>query len=231
MQVSGHKNVQSINNYCHVSVQHQKTMSRILSSSSTETALPVARSNSAETTEMVSSSSSKGSWLPVGLFRGAVIHGGHFNITVNTLNQSPKSSTTKRYFQTCSTYIWFKWWGQSPISLGCSMPEWFRVSHFEQLQITYFPYFWQTFSLRCNFVTKALEGENLSMNKTNKLQHGKCFCTHSLAARSFVSWKQTNSCVNTVRAHFPWSNLYIFTVVWRKTLAAFVLITLAVSCM
>ena len=43
------------------------------------------------------------------------------------------------------------------------------------------------------------ERENLSMNKTNKLQHGKCFCTvfthsfvcfhetHSLAARSFVS--------------------------------------------
>ena len=104
MQVSGHKNVQSINNYSHVSVQQQKNMSRILSSSSTESAepanvpaLPVARSNSEETTEMVSSSSSKGSGLPVGLFSGAVIHGGHFNITVNTLNQSPKSSTTKRF--------------------------------------------------------------------------------------------------------------------------------------
>ena len=58
--------------------------------------MPAARSNSEETTEMVSSSSAKSSGLPVGLFSGAVIHGGHFNITVNTLNQSPTSSTTKR---------------------------------------------------------------------------------------------------------------------------------------
>ncbi len=34
MQISGHRNIQSINNYRHVSQDQQKTMSRILSSSS-----------------------------------------------------------------------------------------------------------------------------------------------------------------------------------------------------
>ena len=29
-------------------------------------------------------------------------------------------------------------------------------------------------------------------------------------AHSFVFWYANNSSVNTVRAHFPWSNLYIF---------------------
>jgi len=33
MQLSGHKNVQSINNYSHVSQEQQKSMSRILSGS------------------------------------------------------------------------------------------------------------------------------------------------------------------------------------------------------
>ena len=33
MQLSGHKNVQSINNYIHVSQEQQKSMSRILSGS------------------------------------------------------------------------------------------------------------------------------------------------------------------------------------------------------
>ena len=41
MQLSGHKNIQSINNYSHVSEQQQKTMSRILSgSSSTKPVVP-----------------------------------------------------------------------------------------------------------------------------------------------------------------------------------------------
>ena len=61
------------------------------------------------------------------------------------------------------------------------------------------------------------------MYKINKLQHGKCF-VRCLRTRCFVSkislvrcahsfdfWYVNNSCVNTIRAHFPWSNLYILT--------------------
>ena len=28
-------------------------------------------------------------------------------------------------------------------------------------------------------------------------------------AHSYVFWYANNECVNTIRAHFPWSNLYI----------------------
>ena len=28
-------------------------------------------------------------------------------------------------------------------------------------------------------------------------------------AHSFVFWYANNSCINTIRTHFPWSNLYV----------------------
>ena len=37
-------------------------------------------------------------------------------------------------------------------------------------------------------------------------------------AHSFISWYTNNSCVNTVRAHFPWSDLYKLDVIERINL-------------
>ena len=34
---------------------------------------------------------------------------------------------------------------------------------------------------------------------------------------ALVVFVSEHSCVNTVRAHFPWSNLYIFIIVERKS--------------
>ena len=75
----------------------------------------------------------------------------------------------------------------------------FNTVHFGLITEHIFRIFGRLFHSVVILSNKALEGENLSMNKTNKLQHGKCFCTvfthsfagfhetHSLAARSFVS--------------------------------------------
>ena len=56
----------------------------------------------------------------------------------------------------------------------------------------------------------------------NTIPHGKCFVrylrtrcscirnlTRSLRSLSFDFWYINNSCVNTVRQHFPWSILYV----------------------
>ena len=48
MQLSGHRNVQSINNYSHTSRQQQKNMSRILSATSTERATKLHRALATE---------------------------------------------------------------------------------------------------------------------------------------------------------------------------------------
>ena len=104
-----HKNIQSINNYSHVSEQQQKTMSRILSvSSSTKPVVLECTSRVLAQGETMSCSSHHSvSGLPslssptsaaTGLFSGAVINGGHFNININTVNKSPTTvSTTKRH--------------------------------------------------------------------------------------------------------------------------------------
>ena len=118
MQLSGHKNIQSINNYSHVSEQQQKTMSRILSgfAYSTEPAVLDNTSRSqnnkqlkkvlAQGETMSCSTYHSVSALPApsnptsaatGLFSGAVINGGHFTININTVNKSlPTVSTTKQ---------------------------------------------------------------------------------------------------------------------------------------
>ena len=113
MQLSGHKNIQSMNNYSHVSEQQQKTMSRILSGSASSTKPAVFECTSqnkrvlAQGETMSCSSYHSVSGLPAssnptsaatGLFSGAVINGGRFNININTVNKSPTTiSTTKQH--------------------------------------------------------------------------------------------------------------------------------------
>ena len=114
MQLSGHKNIQSINNYSHVSEQLQKTMSRILSdstpSSSTKPAvlewtsqnkrvLAQGETISCSSYHLVSGlpASSNPTSSATGLCRGAVINGDHFNININTVNKSPTTVSTKQH--------------------------------------------------------------------------------------------------------------------------------------
>ena len=89
MQLSGHKNVQSINNYSHVSQQQQKTMSRILSGSSsmaeTETRALV------KTTKQQSPTSTA-----AGLFNGAVFYGGNFTFNINPSSTSLSTSKVQK---------------------------------------------------------------------------------------------------------------------------------------
>ena len=105
MQISGHRNVQSINNYSHVSQEQQKTMSRILSSSSTSSSSPSSSLSTSQevmrkgqlslTTATYSSGLQKHGEPCSGLFAGAVIHGGHFNININTVEKSPTFTTNR----------------------------------------------------------------------------------------------------------------------------------------
>ena len=84
MQLSGHRNVQSVNNYSTVSNEQQKNMSLILSGNTTSTSMekrPVSSLRVA--TECCESSFMKISSFPAaGPFSGAVFQGGQFNITV-----------------------------------------------------------------------------------------------------------------------------------------------------
>ena len=95
MQLSGHRNVQSVNDYSTVSNEQQKNMSLILSGNTTSTSMekrPVSR-RSGVATECCESSFMKSSSFPAaGPFSGAVFHGEQFNITINTVNKSPNST-------------------------------------------------------------------------------------------------------------------------------------------
>ena len=80
-------------------------MSRILSATSTE---PVAKPHRALATESeaetlsCSFQSSRSPTMPgASVFSGAVFHGGHFNISINTVNKSPDaySATRKHTFR------------------------------------------------------------------------------------------------------------------------------------
>ena len=83
MQLSGHKNVQSINNYSHVSQEQQKRMSRISSGS---TSMVQTETHSFVETRKYQSPTP----TAAGLFKGAVFYGGNFTININ----SSSSSTT-----------------------------------------------------------------------------------------------------------------------------------------
>ena len=115
MQLSGHKNIQSIHNYRYVSEQQQTTMSRILSGSASSTKPAVLDNTSrsqnnkqlkkvlAQGETMSCSTYHSVSALPAptnptsaatGLFSGAVINGGHF-----TKNAIPSTSLPQQYRQ------------------------------------------------------------------------------------------------------------------------------------
>ena len=90
MQLSGHKNVQSINNYSHVSQEQQKSMSRILSGS---TSMVQSETHSlVETTKQQSSTPTA-----AGLFRGAVFYGGSFTININSSSSSTEGHKQQTY--------------------------------------------------------------------------------------------------------------------------------------
>ena len=85
MQLSGHRNLQSVNNYSTLSKEQQKNMSLILSDNSA----PPNTAHAAKTSQTVAtaeSSFTNGSVIP------AVFHGGHFNFAINSLNKSPNTS-------------------------------------------------------------------------------------------------------------------------------------------
>ena len=96
MQLSGHRNVQSVSNYSTVSNEQQKNMSLVLSGNTTSTSIekrPVSSSRSEVATECCESSFTNSSSFPAaGPFSEAVFHGGQFNITINTVNRSLTST-------------------------------------------------------------------------------------------------------------------------------------------
>jgi len=77
-QLSGHKNLKSIENYSKNSTKQQVKMSQVLSS--------VVAGTKANPATSPSTSESQHS---MAIFSGAVIQGGNFSINVNTVNQSP----------------------------------------------------------------------------------------------------------------------------------------------
>ena len=96
MQLSGQRNVQSVNNYSTVSNEQQKNMSLILSGNTTSTSIeerPVSSSRSGVASECCEPSFMKSSSFPAAdPFSEAVFHGGQFNITISTVNKSPTST-------------------------------------------------------------------------------------------------------------------------------------------
>ena len=87
MQLSGHKNMQSINNYIHVSQEQQKSMSRILSGSTLM--LQTETHSLVETTKKESPTPTA-----AGLFKGTVFFGGNF--TINICSSSSPTETQKQ---------------------------------------------------------------------------------------------------------------------------------------
>ena len=105
MQLSGHKNVQSITSYSTVSQKQQLNMSHTLTGlSSGEIApqsgssIPEKRKHEFDEPHLSNISSNFFSakqasrQQPLSLFSGAVISGGHISVAINTLNQLPTLS-------------------------------------------------------------------------------------------------------------------------------------------
>ena len=79
MQLSGHRNVQSITNYSSLNLNQQKNMPGILSrTSQTQMTTSTGANNVASTSK-----------TPMNFFEGAAISGGHISISINTLTTSP----------------------------------------------------------------------------------------------------------------------------------------------
>ena len=110
MQLSGHKNVQSITSYSTVSQKQQLNMSHTLTGlSSGEKAAPQSGSSIPEKRKhefdeltnptfrpTFSQQSKQVAQQPLSLFSGAVISGGHISVAINTLNQSPTLSVREQ---------------------------------------------------------------------------------------------------------------------------------------
>ena len=90
MQLSGHKNVQSINNYCHVSQEQQKSTSRILSGS---TSMVQTEAHSLVETRKHQSPTP----TAAGLFKGAVFYGENFTINFNSSASSTEGHKQQTY--------------------------------------------------------------------------------------------------------------------------------------
>ena len=107
MQLSGHKNVQSIINYSTVSQKQRLNMSHTLTGlSSGEIApqsgsfIPEKRKHKDELNNPTfgptfSEQSKQAAQQPLSLFSGAVISGGHISVAINTLNQSPTALSVR----------------------------------------------------------------------------------------------------------------------------------------
>ena len=102
MQLSGHKNVQSITNYSTVSQKQQLNMSHTLTGLSSGEIAPQSDSSIPERRKhefdqytpgtfrpTFSQENKQAAQQPLSLFSGAVINGGHIRVAINTLNQSP----------------------------------------------------------------------------------------------------------------------------------------------
>ena len=108
-QLSGHKNLKSMENYSTVSTKQQIHMSKVLSSVMAGTTA----SSSSETACTASSDSQSG----MALFSGTVIQGGNFSININTLNQSPTLSTNP------SSPEAVRWKSLRPLELECDSDD------------------------------------------------------------------------------------------------------------
>ena len=103
MQLSGHKNVQSITRYSNVSQKQQLNMSHTLTGTSSREIAPQSSSSIPEErkhefdeinypTFRPTFSHWQAAQQPLSLFWSAVISGGHIGVAMNTLNQSPTLS-------------------------------------------------------------------------------------------------------------------------------------------
>ena len=121
MQISGHKNVQSLNNYSTLSEwQEKKNMSNILSGypgvpGSSGYQVGISSALTLNATKTVQESTTQ---QPLTIFQGASIQGGTFNISVNTLNESPTLSlhSQAKVQKSTSLCYWIRQWLNNTLS-------------------------------------------------------------------------------------------------------------------
>jgi site-specific recombinase XerD len=87
-QLSGHKNLKSLESYSKVSTKQEMQMSKLLSGYTCSSATKTSTDKTANSPATCSPNSE--TQQAMALFSGAVIKGGNFSININTVNQSPK---------------------------------------------------------------------------------------------------------------------------------------------
>ena len=88
-QLSGHRNLKSLNSYKSASIQHQRRMSLALSRSSTTTSELQAVGNTQATTTMESTSMATTKEAGLAIFQGANFQNCSFNIQITNHDQPP----------------------------------------------------------------------------------------------------------------------------------------------